>query len=68
MSQKFSVQALLVLLSVEALLGSAVSVDVISSEFNILADVGEGPVPPIKGADVVRGANPAPLLDPGEAL
>ena len=52
----------------EALLGSSVSVEVTASEFNPFVDVGEGPRPPVKGADVVRGADPAPLLDPGEAL
>ena len=64
----FSVQALLVLLSVEALLGSTVSVEVTASEPNRFFDVGEGPLLPVKGAIVVRGADPAPLLDPGMAL
>ena len=68
MSQRFSVQALLVLLSVEALLGSTVSVEVTFSELNPSVGVGKGPRLAVKEANVVRGADSAPLLDPGEAL
>ena len=67
-SQRFSVQALLALLSIKALLGSTVSVEVTASEPNSSVDVGEGPPLSVKGATVVKGANPTPVLGPGEAL
>ena len=54
--------------SVEALLGATVSVEVTTSDSTSFVDVGNGAWTPVGGAEVVKGANPAPLMDAGEAL
>ena len=56
------------LLSVEALLGSTVSVEVTASEDGPFVGVEEGSWTCVEGAEVVKRADPAPPLDPGEAF